>query len=128
MWKREEYENDGFHHYDGPGAKEQVGMFSSKEEANKAVKHTFYRNNPWGISESEMREKEEHDDFEEEIDSDGLLRLEISPPDSVVWTVCAQTMERYKKQCEEEREEEDEDDEDDDESDESDESDEESGY
>ena len=86
VWKSSGYDNDGWHSYEGPPAKEFDSSFSTKKDANARVEYVFYVQNEWGLDVEEMLEDRMEID---NTTSDDLLHLEICPPDSERWTVAA---------------------------------------
>lgn len=86
VWQLCEYPSDGFHS-SSPGQQEQVGVFATKEEANSAVRHTFYDENPWGWQDKDF----ERQGVEEKGKND-LLYLFVGSDDSEEWTVWAEAL------------------------------------
>ncbi|TMW60217.1 hypothetical protein Poli38472_000259 [Pythium oligandrum] len=81
------YPPDGFHSYMGPGEPKFDKTYTSKDEANRRVRHLFYEKNSWGLGADEM---EDHD-VEETYSHNGLLQLSVCPPDSELWLVAAKS-------------------------------------
>ncbi|KAL6056827.1 WWE domain-containing protein [Balamuthia mandrillaris] len=85
VWSSDDYLDDGWHSYDGPGDRNVDSEHTSKQKAIARVRQLFFQENPWGLTEKEMRGEEI-----EESTAGGLLSLSVAPPDSSCWTVCAQ--------------------------------------
>eukprot|EP00741_Cyanophora_paradoxa_P012216 tig00020603_g11803.t1 len=84
-WTRAAYDDDGFHAWHGPGVKAVDSRHATADAANARVREVFFGRNPWGLGRRELEEEE----LEERLDGEGLLHLEVCPPDNERWQVAA---------------------------------------
>ena len=89
VWKSFGYDDDGWHTYQGSPEKEFDSSYATKKEANERVEYLFYVKNEWGLGADEILEMMEEEDIDRDVGPDGLLHLEVCPPDSDRWTVKA---------------------------------------
>ena len=85
VWSSSGYPSDGFHSYDGPPEKEFDSSWPSAADANQRAKYLFYAENVWGLGADELIEN--HHVEKKTVGPQKLLKLEVHPDDSEVWTV-----------------------------------------
>jgi hypothetical protein len=92
VWTSDGYPPDGWHSYDGPPPKEFDSSFKTVAEANQRVRYKMLHDNVWGLSRSEMLQKDISETTEKKTK---LLTMSVCPDDSSEFTVSAVTKEVF---------------------------------
>lgn len=83
VWCSCGYRPDGFHSYSGPPEVEFDTTYMSKDEANARARYLFFWKNTWGWKPEQIEENDEV----KKVLINGLVKYEVWPDDSEVWTV-----------------------------------------